>query len=316
MRPILTLKDLQELTPAYDGFRRIEDCALPEYYYGVFPKVCECGGEFILTEPGHTQLQCCNPGCWLKMGYRLAYFISSLGYKGFGEASSVAIFRANHDRLKYNTFLSAFLLEDSCLYSCLTDYYTSLFKEIREDLKTRPVQFVDAISALGIQNIGKRSMFFDVVKSPVVLVHYVIQGKTDELCDICGIQAPITRFQLKAAAVDIATLVKDVMPNILTTPKNEMYVAITGKVSVNGIAYGRREFIALCEGLVDSNSVQLYKIVETKAESKLDYVIADYPSSSEKYRLGQRMNNLITAQDFYNLIKQKADEVKEGQANE
>ena len=308
MPVILTLAELQKRTTAYNQFARIEDCSIPEYYREVFPHKCACGAEMIMTEPGHTQLQCCNPSCWVKMGHRLAYFTSSLGYKGFGEQSGLSLLRATYDQLPFKSFLATFLLTDTQLSSGLSEYYVGLFNEIKADIYERPFHFVNAISALGIPNIGSNSAFFDVVKSPVILLDYLLHDKLNDLCDASGIQAPITRFQLAMSKVDIVTLMKDVMPNILATPKGEIFVAITGKVSVNNVQYTRQDFIALCEALQGSNGEQLYKLVETKAEAKIQYVIADTPSNSDKYRLGLRLNKLITADEFYKELKARAGE--------
>lgn len=306
MPTIMTLAELKQQTTAYNQFATIEECDIPEYYREVFPHKCLCGAEMIMTEPGHTQLQCCNPNCWVKMGHRLSYFISSLGYKGFGEASALSLIKANRDQLPYNTFLSAFLLNDTQLSMGLTEYYVGVFNDIKEDIRGRCFHFVDAISALGLPNIGSRSTFFDVVKSPVVLLDYLLHDRLNDLCDMSGIQAPITRFQLSAFKVDIVTLMKDVMPNILDTPKGEVFVAITGKVSVRGVQYTRHEFIELCEALKGPNGEQLFMLVETKAEAKLQYVIADSPSNSDKYRLGQRLGKLVTADEFYNELEAQA----------
>lgn len=306
MPQILTLSELQKQTSAYNSFARISDCSIPNYYKEAFPHKCACGAEMIMTEPGHTQLQCCNPSCWVKMGHRLSYFISSLGYKGFGEASGLSLVRATHDILPYKTFLATFLLNDTQLSSGLSEYYVGVFNDIKEDIKARPFHFVDAISALGIPNIGSRSSFFDVVKSPVILLDYLLHDKLNDLCDMSGIQAPITRFQLAMSKVDIVTLMKDVMPNIMDTPKGEVFVAITGKVSVRGVQYTRHEFIELCEAIKGPNGEQLFMLVETKAEAKLQYVIADFPSSSDKYKLGERLGKLITADEFYNELEAQA----------
>ena len=308
----MTLTELKAVTSAYSSFSTIKDCDLPDYYKEIFPHYCECGAEMIMTEPGHTQLQCCNPTCWVKMGHRLAYFISFLGYKGFGEQSCLALLRETHNQLRFRSFLAVFFLTDTELSTALSEHYVGLFNEIRDDLNSRAVYFSDAIAALGIPNIGSKSALFDVVKSPVVLADYVLHKKTDLLCNMAGIQAPITRFQLSSFRVDILTLMKDIMPNILDTPRGEVFVAITGKVSVNGKTYSRYEFIALCESILDNNGVQLYKIVETKAESKLQYVIADAPSNSEKYRLGLRLNNLISADDFYKELLAQSGKLEKG----
>ena len=108
---------------------------------------------------------------------------------------------------------------------------------------------------------------------------------------------------------------KDVMPNILDTPKGEVFVAITGRVSVRGQSYSRYEFVSLCESITDNNGVQLYKIVETKAEFKLQYVIADTPSNSDKYQLGLRLNKLITADDFYTELLKQAGRLENREEN-
>lgn len=309
---LMTLEELKAETSSYNSFAKIADCNIPDYYKGVFPHTCECGAEMIMTEPGHTQLQCCNPACWIKMAHRLAYFISKLGYKGFGEQSALSLLRATHDKLRFPSFLATFLLTDTDLSSGLSEYYVGLFNEIKTDIHERPVHFVDAIAALGIPNIGSKSSFFDVVKSPVILLDYVLHKKTDDLCDMAGILAPITRFQLAISRLDIVTLMKDIMPNIMDTPKGEIFIAITGKVSVRGQQYSRYEFIALCESISDGTGVQPYKLVETKAESKLQYVIADVPSNSDKYRLGQRLNILITADDFYTELLRQAGQEEGG----
>lgn len=311
MDQIKTLKQLLEVAPVYGEFVTISDCNIPDYYKGIFPHYCKCGAEMIITEPGHTQLQCCDPDCWVKMGHRLAYFISKLGFKGFGETSALSLVEATHDRFKYPTFLSAFLLDEMDMSLGLNDYYTGLFCDIRDAIHDGYFQFPDAIAALGIPGVGSRSTLFDVVKSPVVLVQYMLQNRMNEICDCCGIQAPMTRFQLGLFKLDVLTLVKDVMPHIADTPKGEVFVAITGKVSVGGKYYNRMEFISLCESLRDKNGAALYKIVETKAASKLQYVIADEPSTSDKYSIGQKLGILITADEFYAKLKAPTEEETE-----
>lgn len=313
MRKIFTLSELQQCTHAYDKFATIAECDIPDYYKEIFPHKCECGAEMIMTNPGRTQLQCCNPACYIKMAHKLAYFVSSLGYKGFGPQSSLSLYRAVHNELPFNSFLSIFRLNETQMAAGLSDHYIQVLLDIKNDVGERAFPLVTAISALGITNIGRRSMFFDVVKTPVVLLSFVLDNNTEQLCDICGIQAAITRFQLSMARADIATLISEIMPNILSTPKREVYVAITGKVSVNGSQYTRAEFISLCEAIKDEHGEQMFKLTETKASDKLEFVIADDPSSSDKYRLGQKLHKLITADEFYNnlLSRVPAPDIKQ-----
>lgn len=323
MQAVYTLEELKNLSPVFNSFATIRDCDIPEYYKGIFPHKCKCGAEMVMTEPAHTQLQCCNPACWVKMAHRLAYFISYLGYEQFGVQSSLSLFEAMHDRMKYSTFLSAFLLSPADMSIGLTNNATNILLDIRDDLQHKSFQFVDAISALGIPNVGPRSTLFSVIKSPVVLLDYSLKNNTDALCDAAGIQAPMTRFWIANSKLDFVTLMKDVMPNIMDTPKTEVCVAITGRVSVGGKSYTRHEFIGLCESIKDQNGAQCYKLVETKDQSRLEFVIADEPSTSSKYSLGRKLGILITAADFYaELIRRaegspfrKADILNDGSEN-
>lgn len=312
MSAILTLDQLKQLTPAYDSFTSVEGSTLPEYYKSIFPKKCTCGAEIILTKDsedqyGFTQLQCCNPDCWIKMAHRFAYFAQSLKFKGLGVTSALNLYSTLHSKFKYPSFLYIFDMSSSDIYSILGSADGDKFESMKLELRTKGFQFKDAIVALGIQDIGAGSRLFDVVKSPSVLLHFVLKDKLDELCDLARINAPKTRFALNIAKLDIVTLMTDVMPNIVSTPNREIYVAITGSVSVGGKGLTRAEFIWLCESLRNNRGEQAFKLVETKSESKLDYVIADFPSSSSKYQLGKRTGKLITANEFYTLLKDQVE---------
>lgn len=314
MSAILTLEQLKELTSAYDSFTTVEGSSLPEYYKSIFPKHCSCGGEIILTKDsedqyGFTQLQCCNPDCWIKMAHRFAYFAQSLKFKGLGVTSALNLYSALHSQFKYPSFLYIFDMPSSDIYGILGNADGDKFEAMKHELKNNGFQFKDAIVALGIQDIGAGSRIFDIVKSPSVLLHFVLKNQLSELCDLARINAPKTRFALNMARLDIVTLVTEVMPHILSTPNKEIYVAITGSVSVNGKGLTRAEFIWLCESLKDKNGEQAFKLVETKSESKLDYVIADFPSASSKYQLGKRTGRLITATEFYTLLKDQVEGV-------
>lgn len=308
---IKTLEELQSVTHAFDEFSTIENCDIPDYYKEIFPKKCRCGAEMIMTRSARTQLQCCSNVCWVKMAHRLNYFISYHGFKDFGEQACLSVFERCHKSLPYNSFLSAFQLSDSELLGAVGDYRLSVFRDIQYSMKTETFMFSDAIASLGIPNVGSRSTLFDVVKDPVTFLDYMVKNRSDILCDYAGIQALSTRYHLSCFVIDTYLLMSEIMPHIVATPKGEMFVAITGKVSVGGKYYTRAEFIRLCEDIVGEDGTQLYKLVETKAQDKLQYVIADEPSNSDKYKIGQRLNKLITAEDFYNVLLAEAKPAEE-----
>lgn len=305
---ITTLKQLQAVTDAFNMFTTIADSNLPDYYKDIFPHKCECGSEVIMTydeekQQAYTQLQCCNPDCWVKMAHKFAYFTKSLGFKGMGVAGAKALYRELHTEFEYPTFLYIFKLPLVEIQRINGDAYAALFRDVAEQLHEDAWQFKDAIAALGIPDIGKNCAIFDVVKDPITFLNFVLKKRLPELCNMSGIYAEKTLYYLDMARIDIVTLMTEIMPHIISTPKSEVYVAITGSVVVDGKPLTRYNFINLCESLTDANGRQAYKLVETKAESKLDYVIADAPSGSAKYALGKRINKLITAQEFYDQLK-------------
>lgn len=309
LNDILTLDSLKEITHAFDTFVTVEGSNLPPYYKGIFPHTCECDGEIIMTANtsdtyGYTQLQCCNPDCWVKMAHKFSYFAKYLGFKGFGSTGAMPLYRELYKKFEYPSFLYIFKLPNSSIQIINGDAYADAFESMRVQLKTQAFQFKDAIVSLGIPDIGKNSNLFDVIKSPSMLINVIIKKRLDEVCQMCGIYALKTRYYLEISSVDIVTLLSEIMPHVLSTPKKEIHLAITGSVMVEGEPLTRSQFIWKCESLLDKDGQQAYKLVETKAESKLEYVVADGPSSSSKYKLGQKLDNLITADDFYTMLKQ------------
>jgi len=306
MGAILTLESLQQETHAFDGFITVEKSSLPEYYKNIFPKRCKCGGEVIMTSPesdtGYTQLQCCNPDCWIKLAHRFAYFCKTLGFKGFGARTALSLFEPLHPYFRYPTFLSIFDTEDSVISAYVGDAYCTDFADLKAQLKAKAWPFKLAVAALGIPDLGPNSRLFDILKDPVTLLSFVLDEKTDELCEMAGIYSEQSRYYMRIYRLDIVQLFTEVMPQIISTPKNEVYVAITGSVSVNGKPLTRQQFIWMCEDIKDEKGLPAFKIVETVSASKVQFVIADVPSSTAKYSLGSRLGILITAQEFYNQL--------------
>lgn len=302
----LTHEELKKLTHAYDGFFTIQDSLLPLYYRNLFNQKCKCGAEIIVSFD-NTQPQCCNPSCWIKKAHRLAYFCQSLGYKGIGPKTAKLIFARMRKLMPYDSFLSVFYLKPADITSYVSPSVSETIAYIKQDLQHRVVSFSEAVNALGINGIGLRSQLFTRVGDIGTLVDASLHNKIDDMCDACGIQAMQTRFALKEAQIDILIMAKDVIPNIMATPAKTVYLMITGHVSVDGKSYSRDEFLDLCASLKDSNGRPAYNLVQTKSRSLVQYAIADEPSGSSKYTLGKELGILVTAQDFYRLLKAKLE---------
>lgn len=305
MHNIKTLSDLHKMTDAFLNFDTVSFMKIrkiPKEYHDVLPDYCECGAEMIISND-LTEVQCCDPYCKVKMSYNLAYFISYLGYKGFGPALCRRLYDVIYTEDMYPSFLVAFDTEDSILYSALGQHTANLFISIRDSIRETPITFQDSIAALGIHNIGGKSRIFDFLKRPEDIIGLILHEKTSDFLDDIGLAAASYKYGFAVFAPSIAFLYSKVVTNIIAESDVTVYIAITGEVTVDGVYYTRKKFLDFCSSFTDDDGIPLYKFKETLDAKKLDWVVADKPSNSAKYVKGASLNCLITANDFIERIR-------------
>ena len=332
----MTLKQLQDLTKHYYDWVTVSEVQHESPVLAALGTKCRCGAEYavsILTEhmpapyaeigedgstsevievKKYTRVACVNPFCWVKQAYSLYHFISSLGFSGIGERTCLNLVYELHDKFEYSSFLSAFLLTENEVFPVLKEHMTGVFMSIKSALYNTRWKMTDIVPALGIPGLGRRSRLFEVVGNPVDLLGYLLKPESfQRLLYLMGTNDEGFKAQFELHKVDILLLYTKVAPNFLQKARRTMYIAITGSVSVDGTHYSRSEFKDLCTSFKDENGRQYYDIIETKAKSKIEYVVADGPSNSEKYILGEQMNILITAQEFVDLLRDSLPKPKE-----
>lgn len=306
MYEIYTLNELKKITSSYgvyDEFVTIEDSSIDSYYKRTLPHKCDCGAEFIMTY-SNTQLQCCNPLCYIKKAHRLAYFLSYHGFKGFGPKTAEKLYRDTKDFKYKETFLNVFMMDEYKILSSVGDSALVNLNQAKYNLATKPILYSDVIASLGIKGVGKNSPIATNIVSKEPILVSISDGTISDLCKKVGVYTPAVPLALTLSSMDILAAFSVVMPKSVSMPDKDIYVAITGRVSVNGVSYTRSEFLELLSSIKE-NGVQLYRIVETLDLNKLNYVIADEPSSSRKYQLGKKNNILITADEFYNMLSNR-----------
>lgn len=316
MSNTITLQQLAQTFPAYYSWRRIEDCGMDSEMLEYFPTRCSCGSEMIISVPEFTQVQCEDPYCWVKQGYSLSYFISKLGFQGIGDETCLSLVKAQRDKFKYTSFLCAFMLDDSDILSTIGDHYGSIFISIRDQLKSTPWKMNKIVAALGIPGLGARSKIFNIISTPQQFIDIILNNRISELLLTIGSSDDMLYAQLELHKVDILLLYHYIAPLAAVEAGSKIYVAITGSVSVDGIGYSRTDFIHLCQSIKDSEGNQIYELVETKAKSKVEYVIADAPSNSSKYQMGVELGKLITAQTFYHMLLDSVTKAQDEETEE
>lgn len=307
MSNIKTFKDLSSFTNAffnYDTIANMKIKKIPKEYHNILSDTCLCGAEMIITND-LTDAQCCDPYCKIKMGYNLAYFINYLGYKGFGSTLCSRIYDEIYTDDMYPSFLVAFQTPESTLYSVLGDSNTKLFLSIRDDIKEKGITFRDSIASLGIPNIGDKSKIFDYMTSPADIIGLILHEKINDFLDDIGLSSLMYKYAFAAFAPSIAYLYSNIVHNVLIESENIIYIAITGEVFVDGVYYTRKRFLELCTSFTDAEGVPFYNFKETLDSRKLQWVIADRPSNSAKYKKGETLGCIISANEFISKIKSK-----------
>lgn len=307
MSKIKTLLDLQKYTDAFINYDTVESMKvrkIPVEYHEVLPNHCECGAEMIISND-LTEIQCCDPYCRIKMSFNLAYFISYLGYKGIGSAICKRLFDIIYTDDMYPSFLVAFDVDEKTLVSVLGVHNADVFMNIRKSIQETPITFKDSIASLGIPNIGAKSKIFDFLAAPADIVSLILNNTYNKFLDDIGLTAPSYKYGFDVFAPSIAYLYSKVVLNIIAESNVEVYIAVTGEVSVGGHYYTRKEFLQLCSSYVDDDGIPFYKFKETLDAKKLDWVVADRPSNTAKYLKGKNLGCLITADDFIEKVKSR-----------
>lgn len=306
---IKTLAALQERTNAYNNFysmKELKEKLIPIEFQNELPDFCKCGAEFIMTS-SFTEPQCTDPYCPYKMAYTLSYFIKQMGFKDFGDEKCKTLILATHETFEFPSFLCAFSVDENTLFSVLGQADANNFIDIRETLAHTPYRFSKTFPALGIPGFGTNCKLITAIKTPDILVHFLAKGKVNELLNQIGMYAPAHKFYLEVFDITISLLYSKYAPLVIMPGKKELYIAITGNVTLNGVNMTRSEFLHACSSLTNSEGELMYDLKESKSKSKVSYVIADSPSASEKYTLGKELNCIVTANEFFEILKSNID---------
>lgn len=306
---IQTLSTLQKITTAYNDFysiKELKEKSIPKEMQAELPDFCKCGSEFIMTS-SFTEPQCTDPYCPYKMAYTLSYFIRQMGFKNFGDETCKALILATHETFEFPSFLCAFSVEENTLFSVLGQADANNFIEIRDTLLHTPYRFSKTFPALGIPGFGVNCRLMSVLKNPNSLIHLLATGEINDFLDKIGMYAPSYKFYLEVYAITISLLYSKYAPLVIQPGKREMYIAITGNVILNGVSLTRTEFLHICASLTNSEGEPMYDLKESKSKTKLSYVIADQPSASEKYAIGKELNCIVTANEFFQILKDGID---------
>lgn len=312
---------------AFEDFRTVEEAKklgwIPKAYHEVFIEKCSCGSERIINE-SLTQLECCDPRCYIKMGHTLSQMFINFGCSNMGPSICKSIMYMNKSDLKYGSPIEVLGLNyiPYGITSGKAQYYIDAIEHIKKVKLTLP----ELISKLAIPKLGETA-------------HKIFKGYStiDEFCaelsakgGAKSIRSMLTQkgiedrrvwFYMRHYLVDIliaCDLLRDVLRPLAY---QEFKIVVTGSVAPRGKTLSRTEFIELLnEKGTLPNGKRLVGFKVSGALKSAPFIVADYASNTPKYRAAKEREEtegkvMYTSTELLEwvegVVKPYADQLKE-----
>lgn len=300
---------------------------IPEAFHNIFKNTCECGSDFIITPNLKTEM-CCDPKCFIKVGYKLSEMFARSGFDGLGYSSCSSVYKKllDYDKMlkergdeglfRFHAYTEVLLVPwEKYPMTLKGSVVGSKFYAACQQVRTQSVTFPQLISKLGLASIGSNAnKIFDGINSFTEWKNAVAEaGGIAQYCVQKGVHSPDVILNIVDSIEDIAVADYACSAAIRYSGLLQMKVCITGAVRVNGVSYTKAKFIDACNDLcVDNNGVRLLELSNTSGAATPPFVLYSSQSGSAKYSTGAsrgeitdefgRHSVLMTTTDFYNWL--------------
>ncbi|MDD2620950.1 MAG: hypothetical protein PHC92_09820 [Syntrophomonadaceae bacterium] len=284
---------------------------IPEDWHDIVKDLCICKQPLHISE-NRKKLWCPNIRCQIKVAKRMESMLRGLGVKGMGYAYCMAFVRQNN--LIYHIAILGAGLEKHPK-SVSEDIRLRNMYVIREELK-KPRTYKEAVQLLDLPGLDATALkVFRGIKNYSDFISKVkmIEGKFP-LISFIAKQTGIYGKSTLSIAKTLKDFEKDLyfIDKVFNLENDSTYtwnVAITGNI-VDECKLSRNEFPAYVKNI--SNGLISIRI--SKAYQSVKYIIADYPSNSETYRVGYERNKRAGGGILLN-SKEFCDKVREATSN-
>lgn len=308
----MTFEDLlaTETFGAFDDFVSVkvakEEGLIPPSYNEVFKDYCECGSEMIIKNE-LTRVQCCNPRCYIKLGYALDELFTRFGCKGIGPASCISAMKGVIDRLEIPSHIEILEMDDKDLPRTFLNYKYEEYSDARELIFSKSYSLSELVPKLALPTLDKTAA--NVLDNYNDAVEFIEDfQRYDNFMTFMFNHGVYDRWKIycmRTYAIDILKAQMIFNNNFRDKPMQEIEVVITGFIRPEGISMPKDEFIELLNEIgIDDSGVRRYGFKMTSAMSSVNYIIADSPSNSRKYRKGVERGVLISSTDFLGQVKE------------
>lgn len=256
---------------------------IPEPYHAVFYDKCHVCGEDMVISDSRTILKCSNPRCYLRTAAQMAGMLADLGYKGWGDIKCL-------DYIRYKEFKSILnvLLEPP-----------GEFRDIVQDIKDREFTYPQLIKLLHIPRLNTRleSLLKGIDNYDQLVSSAAEMGSLFHFCQsrIGGSDLPADIAEVMNVYSTEFQYIEGIVPPVIQA-KQAIRIAITGNIqrttASDGSKLTKAQYVQALNRIGREAGIEY---IMSGAIQSVQFIVADYESSSDKYRTGQRRGCLITS---------------------
>lgn len=319
----MTYEEFLELDSigAYSEFKSVRLAKDMNYihpdYDDVIPDKCICGSDMIIND-NETILMCCDPRCYIKMGYALNNMFKRFDCKGLGPETCQTIVRHG---VKNGIFVIPSFIEILYTYSkfeyVLGHRYDDLLRAIYK-IQHTPMKFHEMIQYIGVPGYDTvcKDYFGDIVNFDDLMTKLNKYSIVDYLKRF-GVNDLKKSLHLNIYLKDIRAFEKLYVGQITKPALRNIDIVITGPVSPNGAKMNRTEFIRYCNNLSVIDGNPIFAFHESDALQSARYFIGDFPSTTRKYKaalsreaLNPGLKLIYTSDEFIEMINEEVNKCR------
>jgi hypothetical protein len=276
-----------------------ESGAIPERFWGVFADTCLCGSDMMarLNEGSVTAVTCCDPGCYVKIGYQVAEIFSKYGFKGIGvQTCKKVVFSVLAKKGSVGLFD---VLVDGLYFSELGESAEDEFSKAIDCIREARVSFGRFVSRLSYPFIGDKfeEVLEDVNDFQSLMDTMKREGGILSFFSSRGVKDLNAVFCFAFFADEIRRLCDEFAGSIVASCSEKVPICMTGRMNTSFGVLTKSDFLEKCNLLVlDDEGGKSFDIVSVEAVRKAAYVIVGADSvarNTSKFRLAMEIETSL-----------------------
>ncbi len=255
---------------------------IPESFFSYIPDTCPCCGQPMYISQSRTVLKCKNASCVRKVAFQADALLKDLGIKGYGPVSLENYCNTFH----INSILD-FIQKPPPPFNLI------------ELMQEKNPTFTQLVEMLHIPNFGTKAFkLFDGFNSYMEFIDALAASEDS----MQFLRARVSGEETLAVVIDIMHDYTDSLKNItsLVTVRNKsdniILIQITGHVlnvrAEDGSSLTKDEYITVLNNIGIKGG---YEFRMSSALQSVKFIVADTPSNTRKYRIGQERGVLVTS---------------------